>query len=64
MVDWLNGARGIGPENDGRDVEVLVTEELNRPGKLVRGFDGVFRIVFPDNEMSKELTSVRYWRFT
>lgn len=64
-MEWYNGLRTYMPsaEDDGRSVEIMVTDEMKRPGKLVRGFDQVWRIVF-DNEMKAELVSLPRWRFT
>lgn len=58
----MNGLRGITPEDDGRTVEMFVTEELLREGTVVRGFDGVWRVLF-ENGQKKELVSIPRWRF-
>ncbi len=60
--EWNNGARSITDEDDGRNVQIFVTEELMRDGTVVRGFDGVWRILF-ENGQKKELVSIPRWRF-
>lgn len=60
--DWNRGARGITDEDDGRIVQILVTDELTRDGTVVRGFDGVWRILF-ENGQKKELVSIPLRRF-
>lgn len=60
--EWNNGARSITDEDDGRNVQIFVTEELLREGTVVRGFDGVWRILF-ENGQKKELVSIPRWRF-
>lgn len=60
--EWNNGARSITDEDDGRTVQIFVTEELLRDGTVVRGFDGVWRILF-ENGQKKELVSIPRWRF-
>lgn len=60
---WNSGRiSSLTDEDDGRNVEILVTDELYRRGLIVRGFDGVWRIVFETGK-TVELASIPKWRF-
>lgn len=61
--EWNKGrVSSLTDDDDGRGVEVFVTDELKRTGTLVRGFDGVWRIVF-ETGRKPELVSIPKWRF-
>lgn len=61
--EWYKGrVASLTDDDDGRNVEVFVTDELYRQGSLVRGFDGVWRIVYETGKKA-ELVSVPKWRF-
>ena len=61
--DWNKGRiPHLNDDDDGQNVEVFVTDELVRNGTLVRGFDGVWRIVFETGK-KMELVAVPKWRF-